>query len=597
MQSKVLSLSFIVLLGSACQDTLLSTPPVSGADGEQGANPGTGTPPCDPGAQSGDHRCPSDGGTPAPDGASSEPVVRTIRIGPQVGAEPFNHQEEGSKRVILDSNEHIVIDRAGLSVNAQPIIWVANSREGTVSKINTRTMRQVARYCTYPGCNADPSRSTVGIGGDVVVANRAWREPFFSGSEASRASAVKIAGDRSRCVDRNGNGVIDTFEGEGPVPPAFQWTAGQASSPDECVIWLTRLHTDAAGNFIGGDGTLPRAAAFDAEIDADGNLSGRVYIGLHNTEEAIRLDAATGAILKRINLQGTRPYGFVMDKFGNLWVRGSEGSLAKVEVRAGDRVTRYTGAKAPPCPYGITADSRGFIYTAGGGCVSRFNPQTEVWDTVSTGGSSGRGLAVDEKFNVWVADTYAGMYHIDASNPSSMVLRGRIPLVSGGGEYYVGAAIDLDGNPWVINMERNTAYRINPTGYAISPIATGNRPYTYSDMTGAQLRIAGSASGIYRHTFSGCGPSTRWLSLDWGLTLPAGGSARIRLRSAASRAALQNASWVDVAQVPPDVTRPVPIQLAAGAAVEYLQVEVLLRSENLETSPALTGLTVQLRCS
>ena len=38
----------------------------------------------------------------------------------------------------------------------------------------------------------------------------------------------------------------------------------------------------------------------------------------------------------------------------------------------------------------------------------------------------------------------------------------------------------------------------------------GQGPYTYSDMTGFQLRNAAAPTGRFRHTFQGCNTQTRW---------------------------------------------------------------------------------------
>src|SRR5688572_1625164 len=50
-------------------------------------------------------------------------------------------------------------------------IWIANSSEGTVSKIDTVSLVEVGRYRTHPDFG-DPSRTSVSLNGDVAVANR-----------------------------------------------------------------------------------------------------------------------------------------------------------------------------------------------------------------------------------------------------------------------------------------------------------------------------------------------------------------------------------------------------------------------------------------
>ena len=50
-------------------------------------------------------------------------------------------------------------------------IWIANSAEGTVSKIRTETMVEEGRYLTRPDGAGDPSRTSVSLRGNVAVAN------------------------------------------------------------------------------------------------------------------------------------------------------------------------------------------------------------------------------------------------------------------------------------------------------------------------------------------------------------------------------------------------------------------------------------------
>lgn len=496
------------------------------------------------------------------------------------GGSPFDPNEAGSGGIKRDDKGNVVLDPGTAMGGNKPILWVANSAEGTVSKVDTRAMQEVARYYTHPGGGADPSRTTVGLSGDVVVANRAVPDP-------KRASAVKIAGDKSGCVDRNRNGKIDTFEGAGAVPAQFVWQEGQAESPDECVLWLTDLSS-------GGVGTLPRAAGFNAEPGNEGELSTQIYIGLFGTHELLRLDAKTGAVLKRIAVSPAMPYGLVIDKDANVWIRGAEGSLVKVDVRRGDAVSFYDArnGKAPPCPYGITADARGNIYTAGSTCVSRFNPMTETWDVVQVPGSSFlRGLGADGNFGIWATDTSNGMFHIDASG-ANMVYKGMAAIPGSN----VGAAIDFDGIPWLISLGEGRAYRVDPKDYSIRSVKVGNGPYTYSDMTGSQLRIAANPFGQYRHVFPGCGSDTRWLTLNWKLSSPSGTSIVIKARAGATRADLESAAWTLQATVPPD-RAPVPLRLPAGSKPDFLQVEFTLHSTDIKLTPILTSVSVGYDCN
>lgn len=474
---------------------------------------------------------------------------------------PFNPTGEGSTGVKLDPSGNIIIDPNGaVTKQTKPLIWVANSGEGTVSKIDTTTRQELSRYCTAPGCGGDPSRTTVGLSADVVVANRGG------------GSAVRIAADESSCVDRNKNGKIDTHKGAGPVPAQFNWPAGQQDSPDECVLWWTDLK-------MGGGSPMPRAAGWDAEIGDKGELSVFVYIGLYNTGQLLRINGATGAIVKSIPVPGN-PYGLVVDKDANVWIQsGGSNGLVKVDVKAGDAVSTHPLS----CAYGIAADPQGRIYTAGGGCLARFDPVTKQTEILS--GVTGGGLAVDQKNHVWTGESE--LFRVDASGPV-MKLIGR---AQNGGH---GAAIDNDGHPWAIPIGAGVAHKIDESTldgsgrYVTQPASVGQGSYTYSDMTGFQLKNAASKSGIYRHTFTGCSAS-KWESVDLSASVPPGTTITISARVAQTQADLANQAWIKVATIPP-ATAPVPLNLPAGA---YIQIEIAMKSTDLTVTPILSSLSVK----
>ena len=51
-------------------------------------------------------------------------------------------------------------------------IWIANTQDGTLTKIDTTNEKEVARYITSPfGAGGDPSRTSVNLFGDMVVTN------------------------------------------------------------------------------------------------------------------------------------------------------------------------------------------------------------------------------------------------------------------------------------------------------------------------------------------------------------------------------------------------------------------------------------------
>lgn len=529
--------------------------------------------------------------------------VTTVGVGPGSGGSggsggtPFDPMGDGSSGVAVDPMGNVILDPNGGSSGSQSVIWIANSADSTVSKVDTRTMKQIARYRTFPGLG-DPSRTSVSLGGDVAVANRAWQ----NGAVAANASVVKIAGDKGGCIDRNGNGVIDTYEGEATTLPAqFMWTDPSKPSPDECVLWLTPLNTDPSGAMVQ---TLPRAAGFDGVI-TDFGLSQYLYVGLYNNSEVIRIDAATGKVVKRISVAPTRPYGLVIDKDGSVWASEySNGNLAKVDVANADKVTVYSSAngKANPCPYGVTSDSRGYIYGAFGKCVSRFNPTTETWERLDIAGAGQlRGLALDNKNQLYAADDQLGLWHVDASAvpPATGTSLKMLKLVDtrmgGAASQNVGAAIDFDNKPWVIS-QANRAIKIDPaTNYSMQENNLVRGSYTYSDMSGYQLRNA-SRAGTFRYTFKGCDAgTTSWQQLTYSLTAPAGTRASVRYRAAQTTLGLPASAWTNGTG-----SSPVSIMLAplpAGQTPRYLQVEINMSSVSGSLTPILSGLAASFSCT
>ena len=131
-------------------------------------------------------------------------------------------------------------------------IWISNSPEGTVSKIDTQSAVEVARYRTGPG-EPDPSRTSVNLHGDAAVLNRA-------------GGVSKFAAIEERCKDLNGDGVIQTSHGPAEI---LDW------GTDECLLWYQDLPFVADPD--GGTRWGPRPIAWDqGEVIPDGDACTRV---------------------------------------------------------------------------------------------------------------------------------------------------------------------------------------------------------------------------------------------------------------------------------------------------------------------------------
>jgi len=495
---------------------------------------------------------PSGGTDPTPTPLPPDPGGGTDEGKTSVGVgsvNPFNPKGDGSSGVKLDKDGSVVIDPTGYSGGTSPIIWVANSAEGTVSKVDTRTMKELARYRTGPG-SPDPSRTTVSLNGDVVVVNRGG------------ASATKIAANPLECIGKGGG----TSAGGTDI---------RAWGDDKCVLWNTPF--DA--------GSLGRAAAFDAEKGLDGELSTSVWVGLWSKSQMLQLDSKTGKILATVNVSPLKPYGAAIDGNHHVWVWG--GGVGYIDAAT----KKFTKIADPPCAYGIAVDPKGRVWTSGSGCVARFDPAKGAWESLAVAGFN-RGLAVDAKGSVWVASTEMGVHQI---NMEKLTLVKSIPLGSAKG--FVGMAIDFDGMVWTINQGGSEAYKIDPTTYAVKNVAVGKGPYTYSDMTGFQLRNAASPFGKYLQLFKGCGSTAKWLTVDYKASAPSGTSITVRARTGKDVATLKAAPWILIGKVPGD-TPPLDLGAKLGEAskAEFLEVEFRLESISTETTPILSSINVASTC-
>lgn len=348
-------------------------------------------------------------------------------------------------------------------------IWISNTPEGTVSKIDTMTGVEVGRYRTGADGSSDPSRTSVNLLGDVAVVNRAG------------GSVVKIAAVEDRCVDANGDGEIQTSTGPTNVLP---W--GQ----DECVRWETVLHTGA------------RAAAWDSGSDPENIddmgcqlVDPQLWVSAMDGTDTVhvwRLDGGTGAMLDEVTLPGWTGgwggvYGGAVDRERGFWGVGKENTVL-VHVDAETFELSVYDAAGYERFYGIAMDAEGTPWIASeyDDRLLHFSRATEQFiDHGTTGHGSLRGLAIDAAGNAWIA----------ANNPCDLV---RFDAAAGSYQNIalpecgtpVGVSIDVEGFIWVVDQGSSRAYKVDPATNGIVSTVTGLAgPYTYSDMTGAGLSL------------------------------------------------------------------------------------------------------------
>jgi len=348
--------------------------------------------------------------------------------------------------------------------NSWSYVWIANSGENTVSKLDTRMMTEVGRYYTRPDQQGSPSRTSVSIDGKaVVVANR-------------HGGITKIWSRPEYCTDKNNNGKIDTSTGKNNVLPFDQ---------DECIAWYTPFPGATTQRPVAWTSGVYNEATCQYE---DQQIWTAASYGLNtgspctnaNGITVYRLNGDTGMIddtveLPNISCGALGAYGAAVDNDNNVWffVFGG-GKIFRVDH---DTLAHEVVNKGF---YGITVDNKSRVWLDDG---SRYDPQTKTWanqigDLPPNGGS---GVAVDLKGRVWHA-TNGGLGWLDAE---TMVVGGKVLIPNNG--FARGIGVDVDGYIWAVPLGSTVAHRIDPDTFEISTYNGLNSPYTYSDMAGGQI--------------------------------------------------------------------------------------------------------------
>jgi hypothetical protein len=361
-------------------------------------------------------------------------------------------------------------------------IWVSNSTQGTISKIDTRTIVEKGRYWSRADNYGDPSRTSVSLSGDVVVANRA-------------GGLTKIYAREDDCQDTNGTPGIQTSTGKDDV---LDW------GYEECVAWHTDLGYAAQRPVAWTAGTLDEQTCsyVGAKVWTAGN---RDPFGAQQVWFS-RVDGTTGTVeidveVPELDYYALGPYGGAADADGNFWFIGMSGGVIDYNtlVRVDFETTDYTihALPAGTSAYGITVDHEGRPWTAGTG-VTRFDPETQTFDhTLDYGGC---GLMEDAKGRMWIANQdHPEIGSVIALDVESMgFVKGLLATVLDGGAPVFagkGVSIDFDGYVWQIGKSfTKGAFRFDPETGEYQTYEGLDQPYTYSDMTGWGLKNSGAVN-------------------------------------------------------------------------------------------------------
>lgn len=345
-------------------------------------------------------------------------------------------------------------------------IWVANSGEGTISKIDTQTLVEQGRYRVRPDSAGSPSRTSVNLSGDVAVANRL-------------GGVTKVYADMADCKESNGQPGIQTSTNN----ISLAW------GEEECVAWHTPFAFTTQRPVAWAPGTLnPATCKYENEKlwTAGGQNSVGDSLTIH------RLNGETGAIEDTIAMPDVfhgyfGAYGGAVNQAGDFWFITYD--LPSTLVRVDAKTLAYEKFTVPQglCPYGFAVDNKGRPWT-GSFCQAsaRFTPETQAWDQFPV---LGYGLQQDADGRMWIADySLPGTRAID---PESLAILDTIPLNSGSVK---GISIDFYGYVWVVDMNQS-AFRVDPDDHSVLSYDGLVGPYTYSDMTGWGLSNVANPQG------------------------------------------------------------------------------------------------------
>ncbi|MCG3174592.1 MAG: Virginiamycin B lyase [Myxococcota bacterium] len=362
-----------------------------------------------------------------------------------------------------------------------PYIYVSNSPDNTVSKLETATGKLVHMYrevCNdpsrtavdgeqfaYAACRKDGTVAKLDPGSDKIV----WRSRIDRRCNVARALAV----------DREG----------------FIWVG----------LWDCNLMAQLS--------------------PTTGEVLQRV--------ENIRQPYGAAADSK----------GFIYVANSQFWDPKSPQSRNVTKFNAADGQIAWTSPPiAGKAPYGIAVDHQDNPWAASweGSSIYRLDPATGAVNLerrLNNGRGMGRGIAFDRDGNGWVAlscndanaDCGNRLSKFDPKTGNSMF------FVTQSMNGPVGVALDGAGYIWAVNMRGASAVKIRAAdGQVMGTFPTqGREPYTYSDMTGTQFnRISPSGRGVWtvNHDLN-CAPKAIG-PFTWNAETPGRSSVTIYARAA-----------------------------------------------------------------
>lgn len=352
-------------------------------------------------------------------------------------------------------------------------IWIPNTGDDTIVKIDTQTLEHVAWYATMDAPNTPnghhPAGTSVSLNGDAAITT-------------TFGNVMKVHTRLDDCVESNGIPGIQTSVGENDALPF---------GDDECLAWATsfdcvnsRATAWTSGNFD------DRTCSYQDEelwvscdrVSPDPALTSQNLV--------YRLDGQTGAVVETVEYTGALALlniaGGAVDSDNDFWVLSEYNQPAVFEV---DYETLEVREFAVPgsAVQGISIDENDNIWVCGGSTLHRLDPQTATWTTDNYSSSIGGvgGCATDANGNIWtgaISDQEAD-WNIVAVDIETMEVADTAQLPN----LVAGISVDVHGYVWGNSFASDSAWRLDPQTDEIETVSGLNQAWGYSDMTGFAL--------------------------------------------------------------------------------------------------------------
>jgi len=281
-------------------------------------------------------------------------------------------------------------------------------------------------------------------------------------------------------------------------------------------------------------------------------------------------------------------YGLAIDAEGIIWIATmTDAGLAAFNTNT----NRYVGAWAPSrcgSTYGVSVDGDGNVWAGSWRCNSllrldrtAFEAGRVVFDAfMHSTILETRGVAVDGTGAVYVAAS--GTNRLGKFDPATSAWLWTIPTCN----VPIGVGVASDANIWVICQGSAEAIRYTPDGEELDTVTTGRGPYSYSDMTGFQLRNFTAPRGTWAVDFD-CGFAACTVDrVRYDAAIPSGTSVAVRARTRVDASAPWG-EWSPAFNVSP---AEVSGFLAPG---RFAQVEVTLATTSRSLSPVVSSVSIE----